>query len=98
MAGQLKIVTGTVHSAERPFIVRVEVSSAEPGDRVTVRLAQNAGTQPFYAGSQPVDITVSGRGLAEFGDVVLHGPGSVAVLVADGETLRSDEAHIQVVP
>jgi len=98
MAGQLKIVCGTVHSAERAFVVRVEVSGAQPGDRVTVRLAQTAGTHPFYAGSQPVDITASGRGLAELADVVLHGPDSVAVLVADGEALRSDEAHIQVVP
>lgn len=98
MAGQLKIVCGTVHSAERAFVVRVEVSGAQPGDRVTVRLTQTAGTHPFYAGSQPVDITASGRGLAELADVVLHGPDSVAVLVADGEALRSDEAHIQVVP
>ena len=96
MAGQLKIVCGTVHSAERPFVVRVELSGAEPGDRVTVRLTQTAGTRPFYTGSQPVDITTGGRGLAEFADVVLHGPGSVAVLVADGEALRSDEAHVQV--
>ena len=98
MAGQLKIVCGTVHTAERPFVVRVEVSGADPGDRVTVRLTQTAGTHPYYAGSQPVDITTSGRGLAELDDVVLHGPGSTAILVADGEALRSDEAHIQVVP
>jgi len=98
MAGQLKIVCGTVHSAERAFVVRVEISGAQPGDRVTIRLTQTAGTHPFYAGSQPVDITASGRGLAELADVVLHGPDSVAVLVADGEALRSDEAHVQVVP
>jgi hypothetical protein len=97
MAGQLKIVCGTVHNAGRPFVVRVEVSGADPGDRVTVRLTQTAGTRPYYAGSQPVDITASGRGLAELDDVVLHGPDSIAVLVADGEALRSDEAHVQVI-
>jgi hypothetical protein len=74
---------------------------ADPCGRVTVQLTQTAGTLPYYAGSQPVDITASGRGLAELVDVVLHGPDSiavlVAVLVADGEALRSDEAHVQVI-
>lgn len=98
MAGQLKIVTATVHSAGRALVVRVEVSGADPGDRITVRLTQTAGTGPFHAGSQPVDIIAGGQGLAEFADVVLHGPGSVAVLVAEAELLRSDEAHIQVIP
>jgi hypothetical protein len=100
MAGQLKIVCGTAHSAGRVFVVRIEVSGAQPGDRVTVRLTQTEGTRPYYAGSQPqpVDITASGRGIAEFDDVVLHGPGSTAILVADAEALRSDEAHIQVIP
>lgn len=100
MAGQLKIVCGTAHSAGRAFVVRVEVSGAQPGDRVTVCLTQTEGTRPHYTSSQPqpVDITASGRGIAEFDDVVLHGPGSTAILVADAEALRSEEAHIQVIP
>ena len=99
MAGQLKIVCGTAHSAGRVFVVRVEVSGAQPGDRITVRLIQTEGTRPHYASGQPqpVDITASGRGIAELDGVVLHGPDSIAVLVADGEALRSDEAHVQVI-
>jgi hypothetical protein len=97
MPGQLKIVSGTVHSAEQPFVVRVEISGAQPGDRVNVRLSQTSGTQPYHADARPADITASGRGLAEF-DVVLHGPGSTAVLVADADPLRSDEIHIEVIP
>lgn len=102
MAGQLRIATGTVHTAERPFRVVVEVSGARANDRVIVRLCQTAGVRPFFGATAPATIDANGEGLAVFDDVVLHGADSIARLIADDEEstvpLRADEVHIEVLP
>jgi len=102
MAGQLRIATGTAHTAARPFRVVIEVSGARPGDQVRIRLRQSAGMMPFWSGVAVSIIDANGEGLAAFEGVVLHGPNSIARLVADHEEsavpLRSDEIHIEVMP
>jgi hypothetical protein len=102
MSGQLKIVTSSVHRAEQPFLVRVEISGARPGGNPRVRLSQRDGVQPFYLRAAAADIDANGEGIAVFDDVVLHGAGKAAVLIAEpdepGGLLRSDELRIEVVP
>lgn len=101
MAGQLKIPMQAARRDGVPFMVIVEVSGGQAGDRVTVRLWQTAGVKPFYAGTAITSIDVNGIGQAVFPHVVLCGAGSVARLVADDMVsavpLSSDEAHIDVV-
>lgn len=102
MSGQLKIATQSIHRAEQPFLVRVEITGARPGDQPRVRLSQSDGVPPLYHGTAAAVIDANGEGIAVFDDVVLHGPGRAAVLVAEpdepGVLLRSDQLRIEVVP
>jgi hypothetical protein len=102
MSGQLKIATQSIHRAEQPFLVRVEITGARPGDHPRVRLSQSDGVPPFYRSAAAADIDANGEGIAVFDDVVLHGPGQAAVLVAEPDEpevlLRSDQLRVEVVP
>lgn len=102
MSGQLKIATQSIHRAGQPFLVRVEIAGARPGDHLRVRLSQSDGVPPFYRSAAAADIDASGDGIAVFDDVVLHGPGRAAVLVAEpdepGVLLHSDQLRVEVVP
>ncbi|HEY6178008.1 MAG TPA: hypothetical protein VIX73_26315 [Kofleriaceae bacterium] len=108
----LTIKTGTIHRANQPFLARVAVAGARPDDRIHVRLRQADGVAPFYSNVRPADIDAGRDGLAEFDDVVLHGAGSTAVLIAEAVVVTDNdialdtsaaapaacELHIQVVP
>src|SRR5438105_3661536 len=111
MAG-MTIKTGPIHRANQPFVVRVEVAGARPDDRIHVQLRQADGVAPLYCRVRHADIDAGQTGLAEFEDVVLHGPGSTTVLVAEAVIVNdtaavidtsasapaSCELHVQVVP
>jgi hypothetical protein len=111
MAG-MTIKTGTIHRANQPFVVRVELAGARPNDRVHVQLRQADGVAPLYCRVRFADVDAGQVGLAEFEDVVLHGAGSTAVLVAEAVIVSdasvvvdtssaapaSCELRIQVVP
>lgn len=101
MSGQLKITTVTAHTAGRPFRVVVEVSGARPGEPVRIRLRLATAEAPRWSGVAAI-IDAGGEGLAVFEDVIVHGAGSIARLVAEVEAaatpLRSDEVLIEVLP
>jgi hypothetical protein len=108
----LTIKTGTIHRANQPFVARVAIAGARPHDRVHIRLRQSDGVAPLYSNVHHADIDAARAGLAEFEDVVLHGAGSTAVLIAEAVIVTDDdiaidtsaaapapcELHIQVVP
>jgi hypothetical protein len=102
MAGQLKIDLQPPRRDGAKFTLVVAVSGGQPGDEVTVRLQQTAGVKPLFSGTARTPIDGAGNGNAVFDDVVVHGAGSVARLVADDAEsavfLSADETHIDVVP
>lgn len=101
MPGFFQVRTQPVATAGVPFSCSVFVFNGEPGDVVTVRLAQTAGAGRFYSARADVIIRADRGGLHVFPDVVLDGPGSMARLVADDISsafpVVSGDAHIAVV-
>ena len=102
MPGFMQVRTQPTANAGVPFRATVLVFGASPGDVVTIRLAQTAGAAPPYSQTTQVTIAGDGSGIAVFDDVVLHGAGSEARLLADDISsplpLAAGDAHIQVVP
>lgn len=102
MPGFMQVRTQPTAKAGVPFRATVLVFGAAPGDVVTIRLAQTAGAAPPYSKTADVMIASDGSGTAVFDDVVLHGPGSEARLLADDVSsvlpLAAADAHVQVVP
>src|SRR5215813_5214044 len=90
----LTIKTGTTHRANQPFLARVAVAGARPDDRVHVRLRQSDGVAPFYSDVRHADIDAGRDGLAEFEDVVLHGAGSTAILIAEAVIVTDDDVAL----
>jgi hypothetical protein len=101
MAGQLRIIVGLVQTVKAPFQCQVQIAGGMPLDDVVIRLWESAGINPLYEGRGGTTLDAAGNGLVAFDDIRLNGP-CTARLVADDFTssipLRSDDAHIEVVP
>jgi hypothetical protein len=82
MPGFIQVRTKPVATAGVPFECTVFVVGAQPGDVVTVRLAQTYGVLPRYSGRADIRIAGDGSGVHVFTDVVLYGPDSFAQLLA----------------
>lgn len=99
--GFIQVRTLPAVPADKPFGCDVFIFGASPGDIVTIRLAQTAGANPLYGAKSVVPIAADGSGVTRF-DVVLHGVGTKARIVADDISsqvpLASGDAHISVTP
>ena len=100
MPGQLRIDAPIVVTAGRPFDAVVHIAGGQPGDTVTVRLRQTAGTRPPLDTTATATVDFHGGGTARFDRLVLAGP-CRARLVADDivsvEPMDQDDAHVEVV-
>ena len=90
----LTIKTGTIHRANQLFVARVAVAGARPNDRVHIRLRQSDGVAPLYSKVDHADIDAGRAGFADFEDVILHGAGSTAVLIAEAVIVTDDEVAL----
>ena len=101
MPGFMQLRTLPIATAGVPFTCTVFVVNGQPGDLITVRLSQQTGVKPFYSARADVAVAADGTGFHSFVDVVLHGPGSDARLVADDIVsafpVVSADAHVAVV-
>jgi hypothetical protein len=99
MAGQLKILVGSVQTMNVWFVCQVQITGGLALDDVVVRVWESAGVSPLFRSTKGTTLDAAGNGMIAF-DVRLDGP-CTARLVADdvksASPLAMDDVHIEVV-